>query len=158
MPDETESIQATGEAPFGVRLEYPSVEEVRHYTRNLGWEGRFEFIETAPSLGNIVQRSYGIEHFIGTIAQQQFGSGSSLGNAFFIDLDKLITWIRDAVGDSDFAEALKNAIEPSDSICLQIDAMRAIGTNRLNQYFGVLEEAECSSESSMVSVQTREGE
>ncbi|MGV8084421.1 MAG: hypothetical protein AB2L09_12450 [Coriobacteriia bacterium] len=158
MPDDTENIEAIDEAPFGVRLEHPSIEDVRHYTRNFGWEGRFEFIEPVPSLGAIIQRSYGIEHFIGTIAQQQFESGNSSGNVFFIDLDKLIAWIRDVVGDISFAKALKNAVDPKDSNYSQLDTIRAIGTNRLNQYFEVLEEAECSGEDSMIPAQNREGE
>jgi hypothetical protein len=146
MPDETESIHVAEGAPFGVCLEYPSIEDVRHYTRNLGWEGRFEFVAAVPSLGTAAQRSYDIEHFVGTIAQRQVKSGSSPGNAFFIDLNKLITWIRDVVGDVSFAEALVNTVDPKDSNYWQIDAIRAIGINRLNQYFEVLEEAECSGE------------
>jgi hypothetical protein len=143
MSDNPQNIQGSAETSFGVHLEYPSIKDVRHYLRNLGWEGRFEFVLLASGLGNSVQRSYDIEHFIGTLTQQQFERVSNFGNSFFIELDKLIIWIRDVVGDVRFAEALENAVDSEDSNYSKIDTIRAIGISRLNQYFEVLEEVEC---------------
>jgi hypothetical protein len=138
---------------WGVRMEHPTIEEAKHFTRSLGWEGRFEFFEVSFGLGNITQRCYSFEYLVGLLSMQKTGTGDSHHDFFIVDLEKMMTWISDVVGDPVLSENLASTIAPDDPYQTKLDTMRAIVIRRFNQYCEVLAEHDVLGERTMISTE-----
>jgi hypothetical protein len=134
-------------------MEHPTIEEAQHFTRGLGWEGRFEFFEVNLGLGNITQRCYNFEYLAGLLSMQKNGTGDSHHDFFIVDLEKMMTWISDVVGDTGLSKNLASAVEPGDPYQARLDTMRAIVIRRFNQYCEVLAEHDALEGHTMISTE-----
>lgn len=128
------------EDAMGVGIDPPTILEARHYTRQLGWEERFDLAVEVSRVGNINTSCY-CPQDVARYLMQQHGVGIDLhGSRLHVDVDRLNEWIESVVGDVAFAAAIGRAVNPSDPFFSQLDSLRAVFVRRLNQYQDTLTE------------------
>lgn len=124
---------------FGYRMQYPGVQEIRHFTRELGWDERFEVLSQGFHRGCYFEQCYSLSDLTKFVAKRSHRNPT--GGVRDIDGEKLVLWIADSVGDVTLARAVYKAFASGDTLPIIVDTVRTLLTVRMNQYEEVLAEA-----------------
>ena len=121
----------------------PSEELARNATRELAYEERFSICKMAAGAGNTMIDVYSFPEAVNTIFGTRWDRldvESSKAGLMWVDTAKLATWLRDVIGDVEFADAVESALEGTDHFKAQIDAMLPLFRQRVAQYQAALNE------------------
>lgn len=131
---------AAGKGAFGV-LPEPSAELAAHATREMGWDGRFEVEQLTSRAGRKVL-VYNFRDLAGYLLGRDALEKPLIGRLRFmvcrVNGNKLVVWLRDAVGDVALADALDAALDRRASEHDQMVVIRQFLFNRWGQYRRVL--------------------
>lgn len=126
-------------------LSTPSRELVEHATRELGWEERLVIYEMSATAGTSSLNVYNFPKLVSSLFGTRWdlllvdGSKEAL---VWVDLNDLIAWLRDVVGDVEFADAIAQAVATEDGFKDQLDSVLPIFRERVAQYRAVIDEIE----------------
>lgn len=139
-----EGSLAAGKATFGV-LPEPSAALARHAMREMGWDGRFEVEQLTSRVGRKVL-VYNFTDLAGYLLGRDALEKPLIGRLRFmvcrVDGEKLIVWLRNAVGDAELADALDAALDRGASEHDQMVVIRQFLFNRWGQYRKALNAAQ----------------
>lgn len=120
-------------------MEYPSLEEVRHYMRRVCWDERFVVASVHFHRGSVSEFVLRMQEMGECFARiKPFNFDGQLE----IDGPAFVNWVRDVIGDRALAEALQAATESQGSYPARLDEMRVAFLSRLDQYEEVLAESD----------------
>lgn len=129
------------ETETGSIFSAPSLELVEHATRELGYTERMAVQKMSAGPGNIVVDVYNLPQLVNTLFGTRWdrlmveGSKESF---VWADLDAMVVWLRDVVGDPEFADAVATTVADGEGYKAQIDAMFPLFKERVAQYRAVL--------------------
>lgn len=127
---------AGGDDAFGV-LPEPTRALAAHATREMGWDGRFEVEQLTSRAGRKVL-IYNFGDLAGYLLGRDALEKPLIGRLRFmvcrVDSEKLVAWLRDAVGDVALADALDAALDYNASEHDQMVVIRRFLFNRWKQY------------------------
>ena len=124
----------------GYRIEYPTLEEVNGFERDLSWDERFEVLHQGYKRGCYIEQCYSIRELATRVAERN--PYDPTGGVRFLEGEKLVEWIRDVVGDRDLATTIEKIYAAEESMAVIVDTVRVVLMARMNQYSEVLEEAD----------------
>ncbi len=125
---------------FGYRMEYPSEEEVRKFSRELDWHERLEVLSQGFHRGCYVEECYSITSLTRQIAKRN--DRNPTGGVRTLDGDVLVKWIRETIGDTELAAVVERIFAGDEHMQAKVDTVRVVLTTRMNQYTEVLGELE----------------
>lgn len=117
---------------FGYHMEYPTLEEVEHFTREVSWDERFEVQTQATRRGALGEWCYTIESLSDILGARK-GNNPSVG-VRYLDRDELVSWIGDVIGDRVLARNLYRAFAPGESMSASVDTVISLFSTRMRQY------------------------
>lgn len=127
----------------------PTIELVEHALREMGWEDRLEIAKMTASAGNSSTHVYNlpsaIQLLFGTNWDAPLLEPGYKGGLNWVDVAGLVRWLRDSVGDTVLAEAAEHRIQGIDSYQRQIEELRTVFTERMDQYRAVRADAAATS-------------
>ena len=123
----------------GYFMEAPSVEEIRHYTRELSFEERFSVISQGFHRGVSVVHCYSLEEFAMALGKRE--DSDPTGVIRSLEWDSFLPWIRDVIGDREFYRTVEKILENSSSPEEIIETLRVMFFVRMGQYKEVLAES-----------------
>src|SRR5574340_449904 len=126
-------------------LPSPSLEFVQHATRELGWEERLTVYEMGASTGATGVDLYNFPRLVGVLFGTQWSRlliEEAKPTLMWVDFKELVSWLRDVIGDAEFADAVEAAVVKEDGYRDQIDAVVPLCRERVGQYHAVLESLE----------------
>lgn len=140
MSDETvETAEAVPAADQ--RLSEPSEELVRHAVRTLDWDARLSVTKMSAGVGNSTVEVYSFPELVNVLFGVQWdrleGDGTK-ASIVWVDAAKLAAWLRDVLGDTEFADAVEQSLEGVDHYKAQIEAMFPLFKQRVAQYQAIL--------------------
>lgn len=119
----------------------PSEELVRHATRQLTYPERLTIQKMSDGVGNAPVDVYSfpdvVNSLFGTRWDRLETEGTKAG-IVWVDAATLAAWLRDVIGDVEFADAVAAALEGADHYKAQIDAILPLFRERVEQYRAVL--------------------
>ena len=119
----------------------PSEELVRHATRELGYTERLSVHKMTAGLGNTAVDVYNFPQMVNVLFDTRWdrllveGSKETLT---WVDVDRLVVWLREVVGDPELADAVATAVAGEEGFKAQIDAMLPLFRERVGQYQDIL--------------------
>ncbi len=119
-------------------MEYPTLEEVKHYIRELSFEERFSMLSQGFHRGVSMVRCYSIEDFVMALGKREFNNPA--GGVRTLDSGETVAWLRDVIGDQELARAAASVFENHTDQGEAVDTLRVVVYIRMNQYNEVLEE------------------
>lgn len=126
-------------------FETPRRELVAHAVRELSWDERFQLAKMSATHGNSMADIYSFPQLVNEMFSTRWdrllldGSKASL---VWMDFTQLVAWLRDVIGDVEFADAIETTIESEEGYHAQIDAITPLFRERVAQYRAVLDAAE----------------
>ena len=127
-------------SPFGFRIEYPTLEEVRRFDRELSWEERFEVLSQGFHRGCYIEQCYSLGELTRYVSKRN--PRNPTGGVRSLDGEKLVRWIGETIGDRDLAAMIDKIFSSSESMQVIVDTVRVVLASRMNQYSEILEEAD----------------
>lgn len=116
----------------------PTTELVDHALRELGWEERITGYKMTASAGNAATDMYSLPAAIlflfGTRWDSPMLEPGTKGTINWLDMNELVAWLRDAVGDADLADAVEERALPLGSYHAQVVELQQVFTERMDQY------------------------
>jgi len=128
----------------GIKKPLPEPDEamVRHAIRELDFAERLEVHKMNPATGNESISVYKFPAAVDLIFETRWSQVSPQGGNHagiaWVDLGRLVAWVRDTIGDTDFADALSASTAGTSAYKAQMDAMRPVFMERIAQYKAVL--------------------
>lgn len=123
----------------------PTIDQVNHWLRPLGWDGRMTGVQMTVSAGNKTHEMYSLSEALlfafGTNWDAPLLNEDFKGTINWIDIDRFVQWVRDVVGDTELAEALSQPVGDVDFLMGKIRAIEPIVTARVQQYRAVRDAA-----------------
>lgn len=124
----------------------PTIELVEHALREMGWDDSLEGYKMTASAGNAATHLYSLPAAIlflfGTKWDAPLLEPGNKGGINWLDVNELVKWLRDSVGDAELAAAIQERALAFPSYHEQVLAMRDIFTQRMDQYREVRAQAE----------------
>jgi hypothetical protein len=121
----------------GIFMEYPLVEEVKEYVRDLPYEQRLTILSQGFHRGPAEVHCYNLREFVMTLSKREFDNPA--GGVRMLEFDKVIPWLRDTIGDTILADAIQTIVEVSSSMIEATERTRLTIFVRVEQYNEVLE-------------------
>lgn len=137
MSDTTQSARAL--ALGGYFMDYPSLEEVRRFIRELSFDERLSIISQGFHRGVSMVRCYSIEDFVMAIGKREFDNPA--GGIRTLEHEKVSNWLREVIGDKVLGNVVDAIYANSMNIAEAVDTLRVMVFVRMNQYNEVLAEA-----------------
>jgi hypothetical protein len=134
MTAETESVMLA-----------PSRELVQHATRELGYDERFTLYKMAASTGTNGVDVYNFPRLVNVLFGTRWDRlllERGKEAIVWTDFDKLVTWLRDVIGDAEFADAVAAAVAEKEVHKDRMDAITPLFRERVAQYRAMLDELE----------------
>lgn len=132
MATETESVMLA-----------PSRELVQHATRELGYDERFTLYKMTASAGTNGVDVYSFPRLVNVLFDTRWDRllvESGKEAIVWTDFDKLVIWLRDVIGDPEFADAIATAVAEHEVHKERMDAIAPLFRERVSQYHIVLNE------------------
>ena len=119
-------------------LSTPTPDQVTYWLRELGYEQRFVGHAMSASAGNAAKDMYSMRDMAVFVLGMRwdapmFDSGFK-GAINWMHVPKLITWLRDVVGDVELADAIEREVEGLDVYRDQSLAIASLVRQRIAQY------------------------
>lgn len=133
------------------RFSEPSAEDVEHWLRELEYDDRFVGHKMSASAGSSATNMYGLKDavvFLVGTKWDQVDPDAHKVIVNWIDVKRLVAWLRESVGDVELAEAIAAEVLPLKNYKAQNDAIAVLLIERMAQYRAVLQAGEQSSEES----------
>lgn len=116
----------------------PTFEQVTHWLRELEYDQRFVGHTMTPSAGNSAKDMYSMRDMaifvLGTRWDRPMLADGFKGVLNWMDVGKLVTWLRDVVGDVELAEAVEREVEGLEVYRDQSLAIASLVRQRMVQY------------------------
>lgn len=119
----------------------PSEELVRHATRQLTYPERLTIQKMSDGVGNAPVDVYSFPDVVNTLFGTRWDRLETEGTKagiVWVDAATLAAWLRDVIGDVEFADAVAASLEGADHYKAQIDAILPLFRERVEQYRAVL--------------------
>ena len=120
----------------GTYLEYPSVEQVEHFMREVGYDERLAILSQGFRAGATYEYFYKIEKFAKSLLRRK-ANAPALGIRE-LKREEVVPWIQDVIGDRDLAQAIDDVFEREERMSTIVDEIRIITVLRMEQYDEVL--------------------
>lgn len=133
----------------GARFIEPTLEQVEHAFRELQWTERLVGHTMGASTGNMPIDMCGLKDavvFLVGTSWDRINVESHKANLNWVDVERLITWLRDTVGDAELAEAIETEALPLGNYREQNQAIAELVVQRMLQYEAVLHPDEADSD------------
>ena len=144
MRDDIRREEGTGAVetprPAGYYMEYPTLDEVRRYTRELSFEERLSVLSQGFHRGVSMIRCYSIEDFVMALGKREFDNPA--GGVRKLEKEEIVPWLQGVIGDAELARAANAVFDNCQSMAEAIDTLRIVVYVRMGQYNEVLEDAE----------------
>ena len=144
MHDDTRQPRASGAAeeprPAGYYMEYPTLDEVRGYIRELDFDERFTVLSQGFHRGVSTIRCYSIEDFVMALGKREYDNPA--GGVRKLDREETVSWLRGVIGDTELARAADAIFDDCETEAEAIDTLRIVVYVRMNQYNEVLRDSE----------------
>jgi hypothetical protein len=119
-------------------LPTPTPDQVTHWLRELGYEERFVGYAMSASVGNTATDMYSMRDMavfvLGIRWDAPMLDSGFKGAINWMDVPKMITWLRDVVGDVELADAIEREIAGLDVYRDQSLAIASLVRQRMVQY------------------------
>jgi hypothetical protein len=116
----------------------PTLDQVTHWLRELDYDQRFVGHSMTPSAGNSAKDMYSMRDMaifvLGTRWDAPMLSDGFKGALNWMDVGKLVIWLRDVVGDVELAEAIERDLAGLDVYRDQNLAIASLVRQRMVQY------------------------
>lgn len=126
-------------------LPLPTYEAVQHALRDLNYAERFVGHAMTASAGNAAKDMYGLRDAVMFLTGNRWDAPmlnpGYKGAMHWVDVKKLVVWLRDVVGDVDLAEAIRNEAEGVEPYMVQSQIITRLVNDRMLQYRDVYEAA-----------------
>ena len=122
--------------PGGTYLEYPTRQQVEHYTREVNYDERLSLLSQGFRAGASYEHFYKIEKLAKSLLRRK-ANAPALGIRE-LEPDVMVPWIRDVIGDVDLANAIGAVFADEDYMATIVDRVRIIMVLRMEQYDEVL--------------------
>ena len=123
------------------RFSDPSEQLVRNAIRELDYGERLTIYKMNAALGNSPLDIYSfpqlVNNLFGVRWDRLLAEGSK-ADLVWVDSETLTRWLRDVVGDAEFADAVAEDLQGADHYKAQIEAMTPLFRERVAQYQAVL--------------------
>ncbi len=130
MPVTTE--QATTALPL------PTYEAVEHALRDLNYAERFVGHAMTASAGNAAKDMYGLRDAVMFLTGNRWDAPmlnpGFKGAMHWVDVKKLVVWLRDVIGDGDLAEAIAAEADGVEPYMAQSEIITRLVNARMLQY------------------------
>lgn len=127
----------------------PTAEAVEHYMRELGYEQRLVGHKMAASTGNSPLDMYSMAEaalfLTGNPWDMPVAHPDFKSTLNWIDMGKLVAWLKEVVGDVELASAIERDIEGLEAFMDQSVAVAKLVTERMQQYKRVRDAAAAES-------------
>jgi hypothetical protein len=119
-------------------LPTPTPDQVTHWLRELGYEERFVGYAMSASVGNTATDMYSMRDMAVFVLGMRWDApmldSGFKGAINWMDVPKLITWLRDVVGDVELADAIDRETEGLDVYRDQNLVIASLVRQRMRQY------------------------
>lgn len=135
--EEVEEVVDAYASPEADRLfPRPTPEQAEHCLRDLTWGEHIVATRMAAARGNSTSYLYSLPEAAVFFLDGNSGGASlgSSGSFAWVDLDTFVSWIRNTVGDSAFADVLEERLASQDTYNDQIETLRQVLDLRMTQY------------------------
>ncbi len=116
----------------------PSAELIEHAMRELDYQERLVGYKMTPSAGNAATDLYNLPQavlfLVGTPWDAPMLSPGFKGALNWVDVARLVAWLRDTVGDADLADAIAEQALELPSYKAQSDVIVSLVSERMLQY------------------------
>lgn len=120
----------------------PTPELVEHAMRELGYEDRLVGYKMTPSAGNAATDLYNLSQavlfLVGTPWDAPMLSPGFKGALNWVDVSRLVSWLRQTVGDRELADAIAEQAIDLTSYKAQSDVIVSLVSERMLQYQDVM--------------------
>lgn len=120
----------------GIFMEYPTVEEVRGYVRDLPFEQRLTILSQGFHRGPAAIHCYNLKEFVTALSKREFDNPA--GGVRILEFDEVIPWLRDTIGDKTLSGAIQETVQDASTMAEATDRTRLIVFIRVEQYNEVL--------------------
>lgn len=121
----------------GLFMEYPTVEEVVGYVRDLPFEQRLTILSQGFHRGAAEIHCYSLKEFVMALAKREFDNPA--GGVRVLEFDKVVLWLSDTIGDTVLADAVRMIADDASNMAEATDRTRLAVFVRVEQYNEVLE-------------------
>ena len=115
----------------------PTTELAERALRELDWSERLTISKMNPATGTENVDVYNLEHAVlhlfGTRWDSLLADGSKSGIAY-VDMERLVAWLHDAIGDDALAMAVAECVAAADGYKDQVVAIQPLLHGRMVQY------------------------
>lgn len=119
-------------------LPLPTYEAVEHALRDLNYAERFVGHAMTPSAGNAAKDMYGLRDAVMFLTGNRWDAPmlnpGFKGTLHWVDVKKLVVWLRDVIGDADLAEAIHNEADGVEPYMSQSEIITRLVNARMLQY------------------------
>lgn len=126
-------------------LELPTLGQVEHALRDLDYEHRFVGYAMTASAGNMAKDIYSLREavlfLVGTTWDHPLLEPGYKGSLNWVDVPKLVAWLRDVVGDGELADGIEQQAVGLGSFRDQSLKVAELVNARMVQYRQVYDEA-----------------
>lgn len=121
-----------------VSMTPPTLELVEHALRELEWDDRLTLYKMTSSAGNTMSSVYNlpsaVRMLLGTNWDAPLLEPGYKGGLTWVDVADFVRWLRDSVQDAELADAVESRVQGLDSYMAQVNEMRVVFTERMDQY------------------------
>jgi len=124
------------------RFSEPTLELVNHISRELPYEDRLTAYHTNAATGSQTLICYTMADMVKGLFKTRWNGllqSGSKASLTWVDMDKLVAWVRDKIGDVELADAMEQAIDKDACYKDQVDALVPVLEERVEQYRQVWE-------------------
>lgn len=121
----------------GFFMEYPTYEEVIHFSRSLKFEERLSILSQGYHRGMAYVHCYSLDEFKWALGKREFDNPA--GGVRDLNREEVVPWIRDVIGDEILAQKIDMAFAKSVSMAETTDRIRVLVYNRVSQYIELLD-------------------
>ena len=119
-------------------LPLPTYEAVQHALRDLNYAERLVGHAMTASAGNAAKDMYGLRDAVMFLTGNRWDAPmlhpGFKGAMHWVDVKKLVAWLRDVVGDADLAEAISSEADGVEPYMAQSEIITRLVNDRMMQY------------------------
>lgn len=120
----------------GIFMEYPAVEQVKGFVRDLPFEQRITLMSQGFHRGAAQVHCYNFREFVEALAKREFDNPA--GGVRTLDFDQVVPWLRLTIGDGVLADAVQRAADDAATPAEAVERTRLTVFVRVQQYNEVL--------------------